>query len=99
MQTQISHELTLQIKERQAKNRAEEVERKTKVMTSGGPEQDLDQLHKKAKQQKMLVQLNLNKQKDMEAMEKQAKKSISMEQEREDAQRIAAKHLEARLHK
>ena len=42
MQTQISHELTLQIKERQAKNRAEEVERKTKVMTSGGPEQDLD---------------------------------------------------------
>ena len=47
----------------------------------------------------MLVQLNLNKQKDMEAMEKQAKKSISMEQDREDAQRIAAKHLEARLHK
>ena len=78
MQTQISHELSLQIQERQAKNKAEEVERKTKVMTSGGPEQDLDEMQKKAKQQKLLVQLNLNKQKDMETMEKQAKKSINL---------------------
>ena len=78
MQTQISHELSLQIQERQAKNKAEEFERKTKVMTSGGPEQDLDEMQKKAKQQKLLVQLNLNKQKDMETMEKQAKKSINL---------------------
>ena len=68
-------------------------------MTSGGPEQNAEELHNRAKKQKLINKLNLDKQKDMEAMEKQAKKNISMQQEREDAERIAAKHLEAKLQK
>ena len=96
--TQISHELGLQVKERQAKDIAEKVERKTKVMTSGGPtmlHEDQDEVHKKVLQQKLLVRINLEKQKGMDNMEKMARKDIKLQEEREDNDRINAKQLEA----
>ena len=43
--------------------------------------------------------LNLEKQRDMEDVEKKIKREIQIDQERQDAERIAAKHLEAKLHK
>lgn len=43
----------------------------------------------------MLVRLNLTKQNDMEKMEQKVKRQIEVTQEKNDAERIAAKHLEA----
>ena len=44
----------------------------------------------------MLNKLNLTKQREMEEMERSTIKKIQVAQEREDADRIAAKHLESK---
>ena len=68
-------------------------------MTSGGPvmeAEDLESINKKFRLQQQLTKLNLSKQRDMEEMERSARKKIEQAQEREDADRIAAKHLESK---
>ena len=58
--------------------------------------EDVDSLNKKFRQQQQLTKLNLSKQRDMEEMERSARKKIEVAQERDDADRIAAKHLESK---
>ena len=69
-------------------------------MTSGGPvmeAEDVEALHKRFKQQQMLNKLNLTKQNDQEKMATNTIREINISQERQDAERIAAKHIEAKL--
>ena len=85
--------------DRAQKAEVEKNERKQFVLTSGGPTmeaEDVDSINKKFKQQQMLNKLNLSKQRDMEEMERSQIKKIMVTQEREDADRIAAKHLESK---
>ena len=83
-----------------AKRNAELAERRDHVCTTGGPTQeaeDLDSLNQKFKNQKLLVKLNLEKQMQMEANEKNVKKEIQLDEERNEADRVAAKHLESKM--
>ena len=57
------------MKEAQAKRAAEKKEMKDKIMTSGGPTQepeDVEGMRKKFKDQQKLTKINLEKQRDME---------------------------------
>ena len=66
---QLDHELTRQMNEVTAKKKAEKLERKDKVLTSGGPTQyteDTAAIQKKFKDQQKLTKLNLEKQRDMD---------------------------------
>ena len=58
--------------------------------------EDIESINKKFRLQQQLTKLNLSKQRDMEEMERSARKKIELAQEREDAERIAAKHLESK---
>ena len=61
---QLHMELGQQVREREGKAKAEVMERKEKVMTSGGPTmeaEDTESIQKKFKAQQMLNKLNLTK--------------------------------------
>lgn len=93
-------ELGYQVREREVKTKAETKERREKVMTSGGPvmeAEDVEFLLKKHKQQQLLNKLNLTKQNDGEKMAATTIREIEISQERQDAERIAAKHIESKL--
>ncbi len=86
------------MKDVDAKKIAEQLEKKEKVATTGGPTmeaEDVEAKRKKFKDQQNLVKLNLTKQKDMEIQEKKIKRDIELDYERRDAERIAAKHYES----
>ena len=92
-------ELTEQIKQFDLRKQAEQVERKEKIMTSGGPTQepeDLEALQKKFRDQQKLTALTLAKQRDMDKEQIKVRKDIDTVQEKQDAEIIAAKHLESR---
>lgn len=69
-------------------------------MTSGGPTQepeDVEALQKKFRDQQTLTKLELGKQRDMDNEQATNKRVIEVTQEKQDADMIAAKHLESRL--
>ena len=81
------------------RKQAEHAERKEKIMTSGGPTQepeDVEALQKKFRDQQMLTKLTLAKQRDMDKEQIKVRKDIDVVQEKQDADMIAAKHIEAR---
>ena len=78
---QLHTELGHQIAEKQQKQVADKVERKQMVMTSGGPvmeAEDIESINKKFRLQQQLTKLNLSKQRDMEEMERSARKKIEL---------------------
>ena len=67
-------------------------------MTSGGPTSlplDAEWVKAQEKQRKLLTNLNLSKQRDMDNLNKKTTKDIDKTQQREEAERIEAKHQEA----
>lgn len=88
------------MKEQQTRKVAEKVARKDKVMTSGGPTmetEDIEAIKNKFKNQKMVTKLELEKQMQMETAEKKAMRQIELQQERKQAEVVAARHLEAKV--
>lgn len=84
-QMQLSQELGHQMKEFEARRQADKLERKEKVLTSGGPTQeyvDVPALNKKANERKVLVRLDLTKQRDMDKHQIDVKRQIEIEQEK-----------------
>ena len=87
------------MKEFEARREAEKVERKQLIMTTGGPTQepeDVEALQKKSKERKLLTKLSLEAQRDMDKLQIDQKRQIEVAKEKEQADAIAAKHLEAR---
>ena len=84
------------------KRQAEKQEGKLPVCTSGGPtmvKEDAAEVRRKFKNQQMLTKLNLEKQMQMEKAERKALKDIDKDYERQDADMIAAMHIEAKEHR
>ena len=61
--------------------------------------EDAALVKQKFKNQQMLTKLSLEKQREMEENERKVKRQIEVDQERMDAERIAAKHLESQIAK
>ena len=96
----MNHELGQQMKEFEARKQADVQERKLKVMTSGGPTQDpedVEALNKKFRDQQTLTKLVLEKQRDMDKEQADNRRNIEVAQEKQDADLIAAKHIESKL--
>ena len=70
------------MRERHEKDKAELRERRDKIVTSGGPTQnaeDVEMIKKKFKNQQLLTKISLEKQREMEENERAVKRRIEVE--------------------
>ena len=79
---QLHQELGQQVRERHQKTQAEHHERKEHVLTSGGPTmeaEDVGELEKKFRNQKLLTKVTLSKQRDAEEQDRKGRRAIEVE--------------------